>query len=86
MLNPSLNSITHAVHAPLRHLLLHQQVVGLEKGSSHQGTGSCEGYWFTARPESFYLSITSLLLPSLFPCTLKASVYFNTHEEIGKNG
>lgn len=79
MLNPWLNSITHAVHAPLRHLLLHQQVVGLEKGSSHQGTGSCEGYWFTAWPESFYLSIAVLFFTICFsPCTLKGLVSSDT--------
>lgn len=34
---------TQTVHTLLRHLVLHQQVVGLEKGRSHRGVGSCEG-------------------------------------------
>ena len=48
ILNPSLNSITHTLSVPrIRHLLLHQQVVGLEKAGATReqvhvkATGSC---------------------------------------------
>lgn len=67
ILNPSLTANAPTLSIPhIRHLLFHQQVVGLEKGRSHQGAGSCEGYWFMHRPDLLFPSIPTLFLLSLY--------------------
>ncbi len=81
ILNPSLNSITHTLSIlHIRHLLLHQQVVGLEKGRSHRGAGSREGYWFTHWLDPFFLAP---LLSFCFPHSFKGLVDFDV--DTGRN-
>lgn len=84
VLNPLTEFIyTQTVHMLLRHLVLHQQVVGLEKGRSHWGVGSCEGYWFVHGPDSFYPSLLSLyfLLSAQFE---GFSLFWHRWEELEK--
>lgn len=77
ILNPSLTANAPTLSIPhIRHLLFHQQVVGLEKGRSHQGAGSCEGYWFMHRPDLLFPSIPTLFLLSAFPCICKGFTLF----------
>lgn len=80
ILNPSNCKRTHAhtLSIPhIRHLLFHQQVVGLEKGRSHQGAGSCEGYWFMHRPDLLFPSIPTPFLLSAFPVFARGLLYFD---------
>lgn len=78
ILNPSLTANAPTLSIPhIRHLLFHQQVVGLEKGRSHQGAGSCEGYWFMHRPDLLFPSIPTLFLLSAFPVFASGLLYFD---------
>lgn len=78
ILNPSLTANAPTLSIPhIRHLLFHQQVVGLEKGRSHQGAGSCEGYWFMHRPDLLFPSIPTLFLLSAFPVFARGLLYFD---------
>lgn len=78
ILNPSLTANAPTLSIPhIRHLLFHQQVVGLEKGRSHQGAGSCEGYWFMHRPDLLFPSIPILFLLSAFPVFASGLLYFD---------
>lgn len=60
---------TPALHTlRIRHLLLHQQVVGLGRSRSHQGAGSCEGYWLMHWPDSLH-HCSLHTFPNTFYCS-----------------